>query len=32
MITPRVAIIDNATQAKNMVLMGPVSQNICDIL
>jgi hypothetical protein len=32
MITPRVAIIDNATQAKNIVLMGPVSQNICDIL
>jgi hypothetical protein len=32
MITPRVAIIDNATQAKNIVLMGAVSQNICDIL
>ena len=32
MITPRVAIIDNATQAKNIVLMVPVSQNICDIL
>ena len=31
MITPRVAI-DNATQAKNIVLMGAVSQNICDIL
>jgi hypothetical protein len=31
MITPRVAI-DNATQVKNIVLMGAVSQNICDIL